>query len=82
MKEDIKKDVDLARLLDQYEVRLPNKLREKPSRWSRFIHYICSPTKDPFEEVSNSTAGFAFLRLFPLAFGFVLAIAQAFILMS
>ena len=82
MKNDIKKDEELSRLLDQYEVRIPDKLYEKPSMWQRFVQYICSPTKDPFEEVSDSTAGFAFLRVFPLACGFVLAVIQAFILIG
>lgn len=80
MKNEIKKDEELSRLLDQYEVRIPKKLYEKPSTWQRFVQYLCSPTKDPFEEVSNSSSGFTFLRLFPLACGFVLAVMQAILL--
>lgn len=82
MKNEIKKDEELSRLLDQFEVRMPKRLYEKPSKWQRFVQYLCSPTKDPLEEVSDSTTGFAFLRVFPLACGFVLAVIQAIVLMS
>ena len=82
MKEEIKKEKELSRMLDRYEVRIPDKLREKPSPWLRFVNYICSPTKDPLEEVNETSFGFNFLRIAPLACGFVLAVIQAFMLVD
>ncbi|WP_042478066.1 hypothetical protein [Bacillus ndiopicus] len=71
------KEEKLQRQLDQFEVQIPEKLAtHKKSRWDRFITYLGSPAKDPLEEWSSTTTGYAALRIMPLACGLVLAIMQ------
>lgn len=77
MKEDIKQDEELAKWLDHYDVQMPTKkLAIKQSPFQRFIHFLGSPAPDPLEKLSESTGGFHFLMLFPLAAGVFLAILQ------
>lgn len=77
MKEEINKDEELAKWLAHYEVTVPTKkLAMKQTSYQRFIRYLGSPAKDPLENLADSTQGFHFLKLFPLAAYLFLAILQ------
>ena len=82
MKEEFNSEDKLTNLLDAYKVEIPTKkLALKQSKYQRFIRYLTSPTKDPLEALTDSSNGYVFLKLFPLAFGLFLAIIQGFLLL-
>ena len=77
MKEEFKNEKELTKRLDAYKVDIPTKkLAIKQSAFDRFIRYLASPAKDPLEKLSDSSSGYMFLKLFPLACGIFLAVMQ------
>ncbi|MEK4228240.1 hypothetical protein [Solibacillus sp. FSL H8-0538] len=77
MKEDIKKDKALMQHLEQYKVEVPAfTSKTKKTSWNRFIHYLASPTKDPLEQLSTSSAGYISLKVVPLVAAFVITVIQ------
>ena len=76
MKEDFKEEKELTKLLNLYRVDIPKQLTEKLNIYQRFIRYLASPTKDPLEEITDSSKGYLFLKTFPLTGAFLLALLQ------
>ncbi|MGN7476334.1 hypothetical protein ACTHOQ_00650 [Solibacillus silvestris] len=77
MKEEFKNEEELKKMLDHYNVKIPiKKLADRQSAFNRFIRFLGSPAKDPLEKLSDSSNGYVFLKLFPLACGLFLAIMQ------
>jgi len=81
MNEEFKKDKELSNMLDSYKIEIPvTKLAQKQSTFQRFIRYLGSPTKAPFENYTNLSNGYLFFKIFPVIFGLFLAIIQVFLL--
>lgn len=81
MNEEFKKEKELTNMLDSYKIDIPvTKLAQKQSTFQRFIRYLGSPTKDPFENCTNHSNGYLFLNISPVICGLFLAIIQVFLL--
>lgn len=81
MNEEFKKEKELTNMLDSYKIDIPvTKLAQKQSTFQRFIRYLGSPTKDPFENCTNQSNGYLFFKIFPVVCGLFLAILQVFLL--
>lgn len=77
MKEEFKGEVELSKMLDLDKVDVPRqKLNQRLSLYQRFIRYLASPTKDPLERVTTSSAGFFSFNTLPIACGLLLAFLQ------
>lgn len=81
MNEEFKKEKELSGLLDSYKIDIPvTKLAKKQSPFQKFIRYLGSPTKDPFEKWIIQSKGYLFFKIFPVSLGLFLAILQGFLL--
>lgn len=70
LKDEFNKENKLKEELDQFHVIVPEqKLRQKQTAWQRFIHYLASPAKDPFEKTTVTLTGLNLTRIVPLALG-------------
>ncbi|MGI2329025.1 hypothetical protein [Planococcus sp. YIM B11945] len=69
------KDPHLRSKLDEYHVEAPD-FPMKASKSSRFIRFLGSPAKDPFESLISTENGMLALKVAPVAGGFGLLVLQ------
>lgn len=76
----IQKDKYLSSKLNEYHVTTPSFSR-KTGKWSRFIDYLASPTKDPFECMITSSGASMFVSIGTILVPIILFVAQYFFFM-
>lgn len=77
LKDEIDKDPMLQKILNAYEVEVPQSLAQfKVNRWQRFIEFLASPAKDPLERIHSSSSGYSAMKVVPLASAVLITILQ------
>lgn len=71
------KDPHLQARLSEYHVNVPD-FPMKVSKWSRFIQFLASPTKDPFDSILSTENGVLALKVVPASVGAALVLVQFF----
>ncbi|PPA69303.1 hypothetical protein [Jeotgalibacillus proteolyticus] len=61
----LKKEDHLRAKLAEYHVDVPD-FDRKPDRWSRFIRFLASPAKDPFDSLVSTSSGMITLKVAPV----------------
>ncbi|MBM6617996.1 hypothetical protein [Bacillus suaedaesalsae] len=75
-----KKEHHLQSKLNEYHVDIPD-FPMKSNKWIRFISFLASPTKDPFESIISTSGGIMSLKIVPLIGTAAIALLQVFILL-
>ncbi|MDQ0257983.1 hypothetical protein J2S74_005446 [Evansella vedderi] len=61
----LEKEPHLRKNLDEYHVDIPD-FPMKRKKGERLLHFLASPTKDPFERMIVTTNGVLLLKVVPL----------------
>lgn len=63
--------------LDEYHVVVPD-FPVKSNKWNRFLQFLGSPAKDPFESLASTEGGILAMKVVPAASGAGLMLLQLF----
>lgn len=69
------KESHLQAKLNEYHVNVPD-FPMKVSKWNRFIQFLASPTKNPFDPILSTENGILALKVVPASVGAGLILVQ------
>lgn len=61
--------------LDEYHIEVPD-FPAKSTKWNRFLQFLGSPAKDPFESLASTERGILAMKVAPVAGGAGLMLLQ------